>query len=190
MRRQHKCRAQATSRRAQPHVGTLRMSCMHCFPQCIRPIHSAHKKEPQPNIPPAAVRNSGVRRQSAARGSRSSEQPPLAASLPAKDVGISVRVCKKTHRHNVPNTHCPTVQSPDGVSDAQASQSPSALSFLLFGSSLPNRRRRVVTALPRRIAQSLSTYRRSCSNLRSKHRWRFRTSPTQATLPLYGFSRF
>ena len=69
--------------RRTPH----RAARMHCFPQCIRPIHSAHKKEPQPYTPPDARRNSGVRRQSAARGSRSSEQPPLAASLPAKDKG-------------------------------------------------------------------------------------------------------
>ena len=65
----------------------LRRSCMHCFPQCIRPIHSAHKKEPPSYTSFVAGRHLGVRRQSAARGSRSSKQPPLAASLPAKDKG-------------------------------------------------------------------------------------------------------
>jgi hypothetical protein len=122
-------------------VGTDAMSCMHCFPQCIRPIHSAHKKEPQPYTPPVARRNSGVRRQSAARGSCSSKQPPLAASLPAKDKGSVQRRFRRCTQPNVP--------SPDGVSDAQAPQSPSALSFLLIGSSLPSYRRRVATALPR-----------------------------------------
>ena len=95
----------------------------------------------------------------------------------------------KTHRHKVPIAHRPTVQSPDGVSDAQASQSPSALSFLLFGSSLPITQTGRDCLATHDRPPSLSTCRRSCSNLRPKHRWRFRTSSNQATLPHYGFSR-
>jgi hypothetical protein len=68
----------------QEHHGTHEM---HCFRQCIRPIHSAHKKEPRPNTRAGARRTSSVRRQSAARRSCSSKQPPLAASLPAKEAG-------------------------------------------------------------------------------------------------------
>lgn len=64
---------------------------MHCFPQCIHPIHSAHQKEPRPNTRDARRRTSSVRRQFAARRSCSPEQPPLAASLPAKEVSAQSR---------------------------------------------------------------------------------------------------
>ena len=63
---------------------------MHWFRQCTRPIHSAYKRKPQPNTRTVARRTSSVRRQSAARGSHFPKQPPLAASLPAKEAGAQI----------------------------------------------------------------------------------------------------
>ena len=48
-------------------------------------------KEPRPDTRACSTRTSSVRRQSAARGSWSPDQPPLAASLPAKEVGALLR---------------------------------------------------------------------------------------------------
>ena len=59
--------------------------CMHWFRQCTATIHSACVLKPQPNTRDVVRRKSSVRRQSAAKGGYSSEQPPLAASLPAKE---------------------------------------------------------------------------------------------------------
>jgi len=70
-----------------------------------------------------------------------------------------------------------------GSAVAKATWYPSALSFLLTGTSLPGHRRRVATALPRTIPIG-----NPCLNLRSEHRWYFRTSSNQATLPHYGIS--
>jgi hypothetical protein len=63
----------------------------HCFPQCTRPIHSARTPEPQPDAFSRVRRTSSVRRQSAARSSPSPEEPPLAASLPARLFGAVSR---------------------------------------------------------------------------------------------------
>ena len=90
----------------------LRRSCMHCFPQCIRPIHSAHKKEPPSYTSFVAGRNLGVRRQSAARGSGPPGPPPLTASLPARHDGS---MCRVGIRHSTRASS----KSPDGVSDAR-----------------------------------------------------------------------
>ena len=118
---------------------------MHCFPQCTRPIHSAHQKEPRPNTRAARRRTSSVRRQFAARRSCSPEQPPLAASLPAKDVGAQSRT---DHAF------------PDGVFGRNCDlKAPQPFRSCSAGSSL--RRRRGATALPRtthrkRIAKVVS----------------------------------
>jgi hypothetical protein len=144
---------------------------MHCFPQCIRPIHSAHQKEPRPNTRAARRRTSSVRRQFAARRSCSPEQPPLAASLPAKEAGVLVGA--------------PTMRFLTGSSVAQRPQSPSALSFLLS---------RVIT--PAQTGRDcLAAYDVSQTHCERRIRAfarntaRLPPSSTQATLPHYGVSR-
>ena len=62
---------------------TPHRACMHCFPQCIRPIHSAHKKEPPPYTSSVAETQLGctssVRRQRK-RLSRAATSDRIAAS--------------------------------------------------------------------------------------------------------------
>lgn len=109
----------------------------HWFRQCTRPIHSARRQEPSPDASPCRRRTGSVGRQSAARGSRSPERPPLAASLPARQTdGARVR-----RRHI----------SRRGLRSPERHHYPSALSSLLAVASPPGRRRRVVTALPRTV---------------------------------------
>ena len=86
--RQNECRDHGPGYASQHSGRHLRcMACVHWFRQCTRPIHSAHKRKPQPNIRGVRRRTSNVRRQSAARRSCSPKQPPLATSLPAKEAG-------------------------------------------------------------------------------------------------------
>lgn len=62
-----------------PRLESSRSCLSHCFRQCTRTIHSAHKSKTLAEHSTARVRTPSVRRQFAAESGRSSEPPPSAA---------------------------------------------------------------------------------------------------------------
>lgn len=61
-----------------PRLQQARVCLSHCFRQCTRTIHSAHKSKTLAEHSAAKVRSPSVRRQFAAESGRSSEPPPSA----------------------------------------------------------------------------------------------------------------
>jgi len=107
----------------------------HWFLQCTRPIHSAPAKTSTVHFFRGARRTGSERRQSAARGSSSSELPPLAASLPTKDAHAAKAA---SALRPLPGfLGCPHWPSSQRTTATAQPHGPSALSFSPAGSSLP-----------------------------------------------------
>lgn len=146
--------------------GPLGWRVRHCFPQCTRPIHSARAPEPPPDALPCKGRTSAVRRRSAARGGPSPEEPPLAASLPARLSGAGQNTPPApAARHLAGRTPLgPFVPARRGITPGSAPTGRDCLAARDDDESPPR------------------------PGLRPEHRERSRAPPTQATLPHNGLA--
>ena len=175
---------------------------MHCFPQCTCAMHSAHKNNlsrthrvsqdatrvfvvsPPPEeatlpsshhwphrcLPRTQAMLVALVRRRPCEGNTTNS---VAASLHSKSLsGVLVRSdrLRGCQRNRMP-------LSPFVPASGELPVTGSSLQPFADGSRLPCR-----AHWPELLPAAV------CLSLRSKHRWRFRASPNQATLPHYGFS--
>ncbi len=152
---------------------------VHCFLQCTRPIHSARRLKPPTAAIPGTRCTGSVCRLSAAKSDSSSEESPSAAGAAnqgsrcqqASTIRFPTGCLAQGQNAPQPFRSCfQPIQKVEGLVNG------SSLRSFADGSRLPCR------------ASCTQTLAHTCLSLRSKHRWRFRASSNQATLPHYGFS--